>query len=178
MAKDVWEDGLEVVGMNRGLAVEEGVRTGRGLQREAGTHRDGMVVPDERAGGLAERQQVALEVVGDGNRRRLSLQGGEVFQREDRVGLRPAVPGGRIGVGVKTQDLELDILRGEVHRNRKEEAVELWFGEGKGAGGRGVVLSGDHQEGIRERLGVAVDGDLVARSWPPGGRTGCEGRPG
>ena len=69
------------------MPVEQGVGLRCGLQGEGGPHRDGVVLPDQRTGGLAEGEEVALQVVGNGGAGGLVLEGLEGFEVEDAAGV-------------------------------------------------------------------------------------------
>ena len=155
--QDVGKNSLDVIGVHGGLAVEQCVGPGGGLQREGAADGHGVILTDERPGGLAERKEVALESVGDGEGGDFLLEDDELLERENT--------GGVFGVGgsvaVKLENVELGFLRGQGHGNGEEEAIKLGFWKREGARGGSIVLSGDHQEGDGQGLGFAVNGDLV-----------------
>ena len=59
------------------------------------------------------------------------------------------------------EHLELPGATGVSHRHTDQEAVELGFGQGKGSLVLDRVLGGEDHEGIGQRMGHAIDGDLA-----------------
>ena len=104
--QDMGEDCLQVVGVNGGLAVEEGMGTGGGLQGEGSAYGDSVVLTCQRPGRLAESQEITLQGVGDGKLCDLLLEGDQIHQAQD---------GGNVilaqgSVAVEFENIELTVL--------------------------------------------------------------------
>jgi len=154
--QDMGENCLQVVGVNGGLTVEQGMGTGGGLQGESSAYGDSMVLTCQRPGRLAESQEITLQGVGDGKFRDLLLESDQILQAQD---------GGNVilaqgSVAVEFENIELTVLRRQGHRDGEEETVQLRLGQGEGSRGRGVVLGSHHQKGIGELFCFSVDGNL------------------
>jgi hypothetical protein len=110
VVEHVREYELHVIRMDNRLPVEVGVRLCGSLQRQEGAHADDVVLPEGSPRALAQAQKVALQGVRDRKSRGLLLATGELLQiQQDAVILQAS--------GVELQDLQLDFLRRERHRN-------------------------------------------------------------
>jgi len=156
MAQDMRKDGLHVIGVHGAPSVEQGVCPGGRLEREGSADGDGVFLTHQGPGRLAEGEEVALQVFSDGD-------GGDLFLECDQF-----VEGNNAGelsfgsssIAVKLENIELAVFRGKGHWNGEQEAVQLRLGKGEGPSGRGVVLGGDDQEGVRKLSGLSIDGNL------------------
>ncbi len=63
--EDEGENFLNVVGMDRALAVEECGSLGSALEGEGGPGGDGVILPESSADGLAEGEEIALQGFGN-----------------------------------------------------------------------------------------------------------------
>lgn len=61
---------------------------------------------------------------------------------------------------MEAEDFELGLIVRKAHGDGDQEAVELRLGEGESAGGGGIVLGGNDEEGIGEFPSGAINGDL------------------
>jgi len=156
VAQDVRVDRLDVVRVHGRLAFQQGEGSSGGLKSERSTNGNGVVLPRQGSGSLAQGQEVALKIFGDGKLSNFFLKSDQVLQWEDTWGalLREGP------ASVKFEDIQLAGFRWEGHRNGKEKPVKLWFGQGEGSGRRGVILGGYHQERVGELLGFSINGNL------------------
>ena len=113
VAKDVGEDFLDVVWMDRALAIQEGGGLGGSLQGEGGTGRDGVVLSQDGPDGLAKGEEVALQGVRYRDAAGLGLKSAKVVER-DHLGSRVR-PGFLTGMVAK--NFELGPVIGQAHGN-------------------------------------------------------------
>ena len=88
-----------------------------------------MVLPYEGPRRLAESEEVALQVFGDGERSDLFLELDQLAEGKDAGQLFLAPNFG----AVKFEDVELAVLRRQSHRDGEQETIELGFRKGEGS---------------------------------------------
>src|SRR5690606_39965042 len=113
------------------------------------------------AGGAADVHDVGGDLGGD--RRRGDGGAGRFQVGRGRHGAVAGVPQvARVeALCVAVEDVDLVLAGGQRDRQLEEEAVELGLGQRVGALVLDGVLGRGHQEGVGERAGGAVDGDLA-----------------
>jgi hypothetical protein len=158
----VLADRLHVVGGGEPPPVEEGVCARSRRERDAGARTgpelDGVgerfVDLARIAGGSHDVDDVPHQYVGHLDLAHELLRGHELIDGALRLEV------GR-GLGRPRDDLELLFQRGVAHRELEDEPVHLGFGQRVGALLLDGVLGGEHQERVRQRVGLVAERDLA-----------------
>ena len=146
---------VDVVGDAVAPSAHESARAGRLAERHGSAGRRAEREDGRRARREDERLEIAEERVLDRHAVHLTLERDETRGIEDD---RNVSRGVRVAL---EKEAHLDLRRRVADAEAEDEAIELRLGQRVGAGEVLRVLSRDDEERVRQRIGDAVDRDLL-----------------